>query len=155
MLSMQRVPCGEQVVMLVNWVDGIRAQNFSFLSVSSSELWGEQPKLPNTSRSFSPAKEETENRTRRQKWRQTLRIRLRRLTHAVSTGPTWQTNLLVFPGCWEGGVDTWLHQSFGFCHRTALVKQGLAYGHSPPSAQMNQSNGKSQFFDHLNFYPAK
>lgn len=38
MLSKQRVPCGEQVAMLVNWVDGIRAQNFSFLSVSSSEL---------------------------------------------------------------------------------------------------------------------
>lgn len=58
MLSRQRVPWGERVLMLVNWVDGTRGQSFSFLSMSSSELWGGEPKSPSTTNSFSPAKED-------------------------------------------------------------------------------------------------
>lgn len=54
MLSRQRVPCGKRVLMLVNWVEGTKGQSFSFLSASSSELWGGEPKSPRTTSSFSP-----------------------------------------------------------------------------------------------------
>lgn len=60
MLSRQWVPCGERVLMLVNWVDGTRAQSFSFLRMSNSELWGEEPKSPSTTTSFSPAEKDLE-----------------------------------------------------------------------------------------------
>lgn len=52
-LSRQWVPCGDRVLMLVNWVDGTRALSFSFLSTSNCELWGGQLKSPSTTSCFS------------------------------------------------------------------------------------------------------
>lgn len=53
MLSRHWVPCGERVLMFVNWLDGIKAPSFSFLRISNSRLWGEEPKSPSTNNSFS------------------------------------------------------------------------------------------------------
>lgn len=38
MLSRHWVPCGERVLMFVNWLDGIKAPSFSFLRISNSRL---------------------------------------------------------------------------------------------------------------------
>lgn len=57
MLSRQRVPWGQQVLMLVNWVEGNRAQSFSFLRMSNSKLCGDEPKSPSTTSSLSPVEE--------------------------------------------------------------------------------------------------
>lgn len=136
MLSRHSVPWGQRVLMLVNWLDGTRGHSFSFLRTSNSELCGDEPKCPSTTSSFSPAEEAMATGSGSSS--------LQEGGCCLDLVLGVQTDLWVFPGCWERGVAPCLRLIGGFYCWTLLLRRCSACGRSPPSAPQNQPERHDQ-----------